>query len=419
MQRLRDKSIVLGVKDAEWQRSITLARSQQQQHQQDNVNQIFSPRRNIIDQYNNLYRDDRLYLTTPPKNLPLPTDVTQLPQNYSIPPGLRNNPAIQLQLDPRQDLDRSQQMLDISKIQSPNTRTRHTDPPVSPGASSTPSASTHAHSPELDDPAEPRPRKKPRSHTRGVGKIRRHRMTKEEEARFDPRDLVDLRGSTAAQSRKMTDRERDVMLHKRRLRNRQSAARSRDKQRKTITDVGEEVDELHTRSEDIRKQCQKVSEDVARLRAVNEALSRELDVLKHENGTLKQENGVLKRELEEIKANATSQSPVMRRSGSTLRFSFSSDMLDRLDKIIGGSTDGLIPNGGDASNIYRIPSRLRLSLSTDKLTDGNPAMSGPLPPLSRNASITDRLLDYGNNNTTNNNNIDNLELNADLEVKKE
>lgn len=88
-----------------------------------------------------------------------------------------------------------------------------------------------------------------------IGKIRRHRMTKEEEARFNPKDLVDLTGSTAAKSRKMTDKERDIMLHKRRLRNRASAARSRDKQRKTIIELSDELEELYYRSEDILQRC--------------------------------------------------------------------------------------------------------------------------------------------------------------------
>lgn len=74
--------------------------------------------------------------------------------------------------------------------------------------------------------------------------IKRHRMTKEEEARFTPEQLRDLQGTTAAKSRKMTNTEHDVMLHKRRLRNRASAARSREKQRKTIGDLSTEVDAL-------------------------------------------------------------------------------------------------------------------------------------------------------------------------------
>lgn len=122
---------------------------------------------------------------------------------------------------------------------------------------------------------------KARLHNNKVGKIRRHRMTKEEEARFNPADLVDLSGSTAAKSRKMTDTERDIMLHKRRLRNRASAARSRDKQRKTIHDLSDEMDELMAHSKALLSRCIAAESKTAQLQTAYDALAKENADLKN------------------------------------------------------------------------------------------------------------------------------------------
>lgn len=204
-------------------------------------------------------------------------------------------------------------------------------------------------------------------------------MTKEEEARFAPEDLVDLRGSTAAKSRKMTEEERDIMLHKRRLRNRQSAARSRDKQRKTISDVGDEVDELVARSDIILQRCLQVEKEVRLLREANDALRAENEQLRQVGLVQSQPQGL----------------PEMRRNGSTLRFSMSSDMLD---KIIGGNAvDGLFGASG-SSGMLRIPSKLHVSLSTDKLSDVIvPTIS---EPVARNANVIEGLLDYATNSAS-------------------
>eukprot|EP00170_Pyropia_yezoensis_P010244 contig_47143_g10282 len=50
--------------------------------------------------------------------------------------------------------------------------------------------------------------------------------------------LADLSGTTAAESRRMSAEERALMLHKRKLRNRASAARSRDRQRASASATG-------------------------------------------------------------------------------------------------------------------------------------------------------------------------------------
>lgn len=200
-------------------------------------------------------------------------------------------------------------------------------------------------------------------------------MTKEEEARFDPRSLVDLRGSTAAKSRKMTDEERDIMLHKRRLRNRASAARSRDKQRKTIGELGEEVDVLLERAVALEQRCGAAEREILHLRMANEAL---------------------KKENVDLKSNAQNSGAVLRKTASTLRFSMSSDMLDKI--ISGNSESAVLTSGAANSGLMKIPSKLHLSLSTDKLSDCVLPASGALPPISRNLSFVQSLLDYANIN---------------------
>lgn len=91
-------------------------------------------------------------------------------------------------------------------------------------------------------------------------KIRRRRLTKEEESKYDPRLLKDLTGTTAAKSRKMSVKERDIMLHKRRLRNRASAARSREKQRKTIGELMNDYEKLHGCTIEILNLCKRIIE---------------------------------------------------------------------------------------------------------------------------------------------------------------
>lgn len=197
-----------------------------------------------------------------------------------------------------------------------------------------------------------------------VGKIRRHRMTKEEEARFNPVDLRDLKGSTAAKSRKMTDEERDIMLHKRRLRNRQSAARSRSKQRKTIGDVSEEVDELVGITQALKERCEEMQLEMGQLRNI-------IDALRKENHELQKAGG----------------NTITKQSSGFWTVSTSSDMLD---KIIGG--EALI----HSSSMLRIPSKSQMSVGVDKLAVGD-SSSTQLVPLSRDASVLERLWDIAGN----------------------
>lgn len=242
-------------------------------------------------------------------------------------------------------------------------------------------------------------------------------MTKEEEARFDPRDLVDLKGSTAAKSRKMTPQERDIMLHKRRLRNRQSAARSRDKQRKTITELGDEVDQLLLKAQRVKQRCHSAEQQLRDLRAAHEALRTENEQLKLSNNQLKIANNELR---QNQPTQALTHAPNIPRTGSTLRVSLSTDMLD---KIIGASSnaEGLLPGGAESSGMLRIPSKLHLSLSTDRLSEGlTPAGNSSQATMGRNMSIVERLFDLANNGSNANNiSFDNILINTDIEVKKE
>lgn len=93
-------------------------------------------------------------------------------------------------------------------------------------------------------------------------------------------DFQDLTGTTAARSRKMTDEERKVMLHKRRLRNRASAARSREKRSRTLNDLTAEVEDLVRTSLQLAHQATQAAEEARKLRAKNVMLSKENQLLK-------------------------------------------------------------------------------------------------------------------------------------------
>lgn len=241
-------------------------------------------------------------------------------------------------------------------------------------------------------------------------------MTKQEEARFHPTDLADLSGSTAAKSRKMNLEERDIMLHKRRLRNRASAARSRDKQRKTINELGDEVDDLLLMSQQLLHRCLTAEKNVVQLREANSTLVKENMELKANQAVpdVKAETAIM--ETKVMTVPPPPQAPplmapapslmapaapnkVLKRTTSMLRVSMSSDMLD---KIMNASTsNGVDLTTGMGGGLMKIASKLHLSLSTDRLSDGEscmPFMSGSLPPLSRNVSVMERLLDFANNN---------------------
>lgn len=107
----------------------------------------------------------------------------------------------------------------------------------------------------------------------GVLKPKAKRVSKAEEERLIARGLlVDLKGTTAARSRKMTEDERNIMLHKRRLRNRASAARSREKQRNTVAVLVKQVEELSKSASKLQHDCSNAQIEIQRLRQQNAAL---------------------------------------------------------------------------------------------------------------------------------------------------
>eukprot|EP00188_Purpureofilum_apyrenoidigerum_P001128 Plantae.Rhodophyta-Purpureofilum_apyrenoidigerum.ctg15893.p1 GENE.Plantae.Rhodophyta-Purpureofilum_apyrenoidigerum.ctg15893~~Plantae.Rhodophyta-Purpureofilum_apyrenoidigerum.ctg15893.p1 ORF type:complete len:135 (-),score=19.63 Plantae.Rhodophyta-Purpureofilum_apyrenoidigerum.ctg15893:515-892(-) len=63
-------------------------------------------------------------------------------------------------------------------------------------------------------------------------------------------NLADLAGTTAARSKIMTDEERRLMLLKRKIRNRESATRSRDVRNRKVSDLRETIKLLADRSVD-------------------------------------------------------------------------------------------------------------------------------------------------------------------------
>lgn len=317
MQALRDSNVIVNVKDLEWQRSITGQRSISPLH----VNPILAAPTPIPAISPNNF-------TYTPKHTPAPDSPPTTP-----PPYRANSPVTSIPSSVGGSASSAAPDLDAGERRKGDGWRKL---PQSPSANSTNSVAKGR-----------------------VGKIRRRRLTKEEEARFDVVDLRDLKGSTAAKSRKMTVEERDIMLHKRRLRNRQSAARSRDRQRKTIMDVGNELDELAKLASTLLTRCEK--------------LEKHAHELRKENDHLRKENGDLKKVTNSQPSN----------SSAFLRLNMSSDMLD---KIISGDTNSNLTN-------QRFPGRLHLSLSTDKLNSGEPMPLTSLPPMPRSSSILERLLD--------------------------
>lgn len=78
--------------------------------------------------------------------------------------------------------------------------------------------------------------------------------------------LLDLAGTTAARSRKMDPEEREIMLMKRRLRNRASAARSRQKQRNQVRSLTEKVTNLNAKLKAAVRENERLAAEVAALR---------------------------------------------------------------------------------------------------------------------------------------------------------
>lgn len=70
------------------------------------------------------------------------------------------------------------------------------------------------------------------------------------EAKQFPKEvLTNLEGTTSAEVRKMNAVERELVLYKRKLRNRESARRSRQKRQATLAELQDEIDDLVNVSE--------------------------------------------------------------------------------------------------------------------------------------------------------------------------
>lgn len=104
---------------------------------------------------------------------------------------------------------------------------------------------------------------------------------REREARQFPSALLtSLDGTTSAEVRKMSVKERELVLYKRKLRNRESARRSRQKRQAALTDLQEEIGELQS--------CASELLDTAlRLRNHNSALKGQLEKAHAENHALR------------------------------------------------------------------------------------------------------------------------------------
>lgn len=106
---------------------------------------------------------------------------------------------------------------------------------------------------------------------------------REREARQFPKEILgNLDGTTSAEVRKMNATERELVLYKRKLRNRESARRSRQKRQATLAELQEEVDDLmqvtgrmvevgislHEENVKLRDRLALANKEVARMRTV-------------------------------------------------------------------------------------------------------------------------------------------------------
>lgn len=104
----------------------------------------------------------------------------------------------------------------------------------------------------------------------GVAKKRRNTA-----ARFPAEMLLDLAGSTSAEVRRMNEDERALVHYKRRLRNRESAKRSRARRQATIHDIQVEVEALRHDTASLLDKCVAFAQIIHRQ-------SLELDTVKKE-----------------------------------------------------------------------------------------------------------------------------------------
>mmetsp|Transcript_11009 Transcript_11009/g.19894 ORF Transcript_11009/g.19894 Transcript_11009/m.19894 type:complete len:220 (-) Transcript_11009:555-1214(-) len=91
-------------------------------------------------------------------------------------------------------------------------------------------------------------------------------------------EIGDLKGTTAMQARRMTDEERQMVLLKRKLRNRESAKRSRTKRQNALTDLNKEFFDLLSKSEHLKAEVDKLSSENERLARENARILAQVKV---------------------------------------------------------------------------------------------------------------------------------------------
>ncbi|KAA8499535.1 hypothetical protein FVE85_7120 [Porphyridium purpureum] len=94
--------------------------------------------------------------------------------------------------------------------------------------------------------------------------------------KVDPKALEDLSGCTASAARRMSPEDRAVMLMKRKLRNRESAKRSRAKRMQTVDVLQDQVRRMSREAEELRQRCEAVALQNAELRRQNVGLTNAL-----------------------------------------------------------------------------------------------------------------------------------------------
>lgn len=106
------------------------------------------------------------------------------------------------------------------------------------------------------------------------------------ERRYSAEMLLDLAGSTSAEVRRMSEDERALVHYKRRLRNRESAKRSRARRQATITDIQGELGDLRELTNGLVERC-------VRLVREGERHEREAGRAREEIETLRKEKAFL------------------------------------------------------------------------------------------------------------------------------
>lgn len=106
------------------------------------------------------------------------------------------------------------------------------------------------------------------------------------EQRYSAEMLLDLAGSTSAEVRRMSEDERALVHYKRRLRNRESAKRSRARRQATITEIQGELCDLRELTNGLVERC-------VRLVREGERHEREAGRAREEIETLRKEKELL------------------------------------------------------------------------------------------------------------------------------